>query len=146
MNYETVNLNQKTIVGVSAVTGNNDPEMGKIITGLWEKLYQGGINASIKNKVNEYAIGLYSDYSDDKYCVTAGNEVSKPENDQLSVKIIPAGKYAKFSVHGHMEKAVAEAWEEIWKMDLDRSYTGDFEEYLNDNWENANIDIYVALK
>ncbi|HAQ41975.1 MAG TPA: AraC family transcriptional regulator [Clostridiales bacterium] len=146
MNYETVNLNQKTIVGVSAVTGNNDPEMGKIITGLWEKLYQGGINASIKNKVNEYAIGLYSDYSDDKYCVTAGNEVSKPENDQLSVKIIPAGKYAKFSVHGHMEKAVAESWEEIWKMDLDRSFTGDFEEYLNDNWENANIDIYVALK
>jgi predicted transcriptional regulator YdeE len=146
MNYEIVNLEQKTVVGVSAITSNADSQMGAVIGGLWEKLYQGGVNAAIKNKINEYAIGLYSDYSKDQYCVTAGNEVSKPENDELTVKIIPAARYAKFSVHGHMEKAVAEAWGEIWKMDLDRSFTGDFEEYLNSDWENADIDIYIALK
>lgn len=145
MNYEVVNLEAKVVVGVSAITGNSDPEMGKIIGSLWEKLYQGGINSDIKNKVNEYAIGLYSDYTADQYCVTAGNEVSKAENAELAVKTIPAGKYAKFSVHGHMEKAVADAWGEIWKMDLDRSFTGDFEEYLNCNFENCDIDIYVAL-
>lgn len=146
MNCEIVNLEQKTVVGVSAITSNADPKMGEVISGLWEKLYQGGVNAAIKNKINEYAIGLYSDYSNDKYSVTAGNEVSEPGNDELIVKIIPAGKYAKFSVHGHMEKAVAEAWGEIWKTDLDRSFTGDFEEYLNSDWENADIDIYIALK
>ena len=146
MNYEIVNLGQKTVVGVSAVTGNADPKMGEIISGLWKKLYEGGINAAIKNKSNEYAIGLYSDYSDGQYRVTAGNEVSKPENDELTVKIISAGKYAKFSVHGHMQTAVAEAWGEIWKMNLNRSYTGDFEEYLNSDWENADIDIYIALQ
>lgn len=146
MNYEIVNLEQKTVVGIGAVTANSDPKMGEIISELWRKLYYGGVNATIKNKVNEYAIGLYSDYSNDQYCVTAGNEVSRPENDELSVKIIPAGKYTKFSVHGHMEKAVAEAWGEIWKMDLDRSFTGDFEEYLNSDWENGDIDIYIALK
>ncbi len=146
MNYEIVNLEQKTVVGVSAITGNADPKMGEVIGGLWKKLYQGGVNATIKNKINEYAIGLYSDYSNDQYCVTAGNEVSKPENDELTVKMIPAGKYAKFFVHGNMEKAVAEAWGEIWKMDLDRSFTGDFEEYLNIDGENADIDIYIALK
>lgn len=146
MDYEIVDLEQKTVVGISAITGNADPKMGKVISELWEKLYQGGINATIKNKINEYAIGLYSDYLNDQYCVTAGNEVSKPENYELTVKIIPAGKYAKFSVHGHMEKAVAETWREIWKMDLDRSFTGDFEEYLNSDWQNADIDIYIALK
>ncbi len=146
MNYEIVNLNEKIIVGVSGITGNSDPEMSKIIGGLWEKLYQGGINPIIKNKVNEYAIGLYSDYSDDKYCVTAGNEVSKAENADLTKKTIPAGKYAKFSVHGHMEKAVADAWREIWQMDLDRSFKCDFEEYLNCDFENCDIDIYIALK
>lgn len=146
MKYEIVNLDEKIVVGVSAVTGNNDPEMGKIIGGLWEKLYQSGINANIKNKVNEYAIGLYSDYSDDRYSVTAGNEVSKAENPDLTVKIIPAGKYAKFSVHGHMEKAVSEAWGKIWPLDLDRSFTGDFEEYLNADFENCDINIYIALK
>lgn len=146
MNYEVVNLEGKIIVGVSAVTGNSDPEMGKIIGGLWEKLYQGGVNAVIKNKVNEYAIGLYSDYTFDGYRVTAGNEVSKAENPDLTVKTIPAGKYAKFSVHGHMEKAVADAWAEIWQINLDRSFTGDFEEYLNSDFENSDIDIYIALK
>ena len=146
MNYEIVNLEQKIVVGVSAITGNADPKMGEVISGLWGKLYQGGVNAAIKNKINEYAIGLYSDYSNDQYSVTAGNEVSKPENDELIVKIIPAGKYAKFSVHGNMEKAVAKAWGEIWQTDLDRSFTGDFEEYLNSDWENADIDIYIALK
>lgn len=146
MNYEIVNLDKKTIVGVSAVTSNEDPKMGEVIGGLWEKLYMGGVNAAIKNKINEYAIGLYSDYSNGKYCVTAGNEVSKAENDDLTVKTIPAGRYAKFSVHGHMEKAVAEAWGEIWTTELERSFTGDFEEYLNSDWENADIDIYVALK
>ena len=146
MNYEIVNLEQKTVVGISAVTSNADPKMCKIIGDLWGKLYQGGVNASIKNKINEYAIGLYSDYSDDKYCVTVGNEVSKAENQELTVKIIPAGRYAKFSIHGHMQEAVAKAWGEIWKMDMDRSFTGDFEEYLNSDWDNADINIYIALK
>lgn len=146
MNYEIVNLEQKTVVGVSAITGNNDPKMSDIIGGLWDKLYQTGVYEKINNKINEYAIGLYSDYTADKYCVTAGNEVSKADNDDLIVKVIRAGKYAKFSVHGNMQKAVADAWGEIWKMNLDRSFTGDFEEYLNCDFENADIDIYIALK
>lgn len=152
MNYEIVNLQQKIVVGVSAITSNSDPKMGKIIDGLWQKLYKDGVHTTIKNKVNEHFIGLYSDYLDDKYCVTAGSEVSKQDNDKLTLKIIPAGKYAKFSVHGSMQKVVGEAWTEIWKMNLDRSYTGDFEEYLNfqeyfnGNTQNADIDIFIALK
>lgn len=146
MNYEVVNLKSKILVGVSAITGNNDPKMNEIIGSLWEKLYSQKINTTIKNNINDYAIGLYSDYSKDQYCVTCGIEVSEPKNDELTVKIIPAGKYAKFSIHGNIEKVVAEAWEEIWKMDLDRSFTGDFEEYLNNDWNNADIDIYIALK
>ncbi len=146
MDYEIVSLEQKTVVGVSAITSNNDPKMSEVIGGLWEKLYQGGVSISIKNKLNEHAIGLYSDYAKDKYCVIVGNEVSKAENGELTVKTIPAGKYAKFSVHGHMVKAVAAAWDKIWKMDLNRSFAADFEEYLNSDWENADIDIYIALK
>lgn len=146
MKYEVVNLEEKIVVGVSAVTSNDSPDMGAVIGGLWEKLYQGGINDKIKNKVNQYAIGLYSDYSGEKYTVTAGNEVSANENEDLSVKIIPAGKYAKFQIHGNMVTAVADAWNEIWNMNLERSFTGDFEEYLNSDWENADINIYIALR
>ncbi len=146
MKYEVVNLEEKIIAGISAVTSNNSPKMTEVIGNLWTELYQGGISQSIQNKVNSYAIGLYSDYSGDNYTVTVGNEVSKAENDKLTVKVIPAGRYAKFSVHGNMVTAVAEAWSEIWKINLDRSFTGDFEEYLNSDNENADIDIYIALK
>lgn len=146
MNYEIITLDEKIVVGVSATTSNDDPNMGNIITGLWEKLYQGGVNEAIKNKVNQYAIGLYSDYTATGYCVTAGNQVSKAENPALTVKTIPAGRYAKFSVHGHMERAVAQAWSEIWQMDLPRSFTGDFEEYLSDDFENCHIDLYISLR
>ncbi len=146
MTYEIVNLEEKIVVGVSAVTGNSDPEMGAIIGGLWEKLYQGGINEQIKNKVNEYAIGLYSDYKDDQYCVTVGSEVSKADNENLTAKVIPAGRYAKFSIHGHMVQAVAQAWEAIWQLDLERSFTGDFEEYYNCDATQADIAIYIALR
>ncbi len=146
MKYEVVNLEEKVIAGISAVTSNNSPKMTEVIGKLWAELYQGGISQNIKNKVNSYAIGLYSDYSGDNYTVTVGNEISKPENDELTVKVIPAGRYAKFSVHGNMVASVAEAWSEIWKMNLDRSFTVDFEEYLNSDDENADIDIYIALK
>lgn len=146
MNYEIVNLEEKIVVGISAITSNDDPNMGKVIGGLWEKLYQDGINETIKNKVNEYAIGLYSDYEDNKYTVTVGNEVCKAENEGITIKKIPSGKYAKFFIEGNMQKAVAEAWNEICKMDLDRSYEADFEEYLNADFDNAKINIYISLK
>src|SRR5690606_12604280 len=128
------------------ITGNTDSKVGDIIGGIWENLYQCGINTTIKKKINDRSIGLYSDYSNDQYCVTVGCEVSKLENEELAVKIIPAGKFAKFSIHGNVTTDVADAWRKIWEMDLNRSYTGDFEEYLNSDGENAGIDIYIALK
>jgi len=146
MKYEVVNLEEKIIVGLSAVTSNSSPDMGEVIGNLWGKFYQGGISQSVKNKMNSFAIGLYSEYSGDNYTVTVGNEVSKPENEELTVKVIPGGKYAKFSIHGNMVTAVADAWREIWKMNLERSFTGDFEEYISNDFENADIDIYIALK
>lgn len=150
MEYEIVNLKQKTLVGISVKTSNDSPDMGNVIGGLWGNFYGRGIHEQIKNTVNEFAIGLYSDYTDDRngYCITVGNEVSSLDenNKNLDVKIISAGKYAKFSICGNMVTAVANAWQQIWQINLDRSFTGDFEEYKNADVENAEIDIYVALK
>lgn len=154
MNYEIINLNEKIIVGVSANTSHDDPKMLKIISGLWHELYSNGINGKIENKINNYAIGLYSDYTNNSFTVTAGNEVSKNTNPEFTQKIIPAGKYAKFSVSGKyavcgdgdMQKALVDAWSQISKMDLNRSFTGDFEEYINCDCKNAEINIYIALK
>lgn len=151
MDYEIVTLAKKTVVGLTARTKNSDADMGAIIGSLWQKLYVGGVYPTIQNKVNEYSIGLYSDYLEknhsSEYSITAGCEVSVASNipPDTIVKIIPAGKYAKFSVHGHMESAVNDFWNEFWKMNLDRSYAADFEEYLNADFENADINIFISL-
>ena len=59
---------------------------------------------------------------------------------------IPAGRYARFVVKGHMQRAVAAFWQELWSMDLDRAFGTDFEEYRNQDVENAEVHIYVGLR
>lgn len=143
MNYEIVELKEKTIVGFAARTSNEDPQMGAIIGDLWKQLYTPENTEKIQNRVNSYAIGLYSNYDKEGYQVTAGFEVSDAENGNgFAVKTIPAGRYAKFSVHGDMIEAVTNSWKEIWETPLDRTFTGDFEEYLS----QKDIDIYIAIK
>lgn len=143
MNYEIVELKEKIIVGVAAETSNQDPKMSEIIGGLWQQLYTPTVVGAIVDRVNTYAIGLYSDYEGENYMVTAGFEVkSVPQDTNFTVKTIPGGRYAKFSVHGDMVEAVAAAWGEIWSTPLERTYTGDFEEYTS----MEDIDIYIAIK
>ena len=90
-----------------------------------------------------------TDYVGMEYDTTVGCEVEKstliPEG--MTEKIIPAGKYAKFVLHGDVVKTVQQAWEDIWKMNLERTFTGDFEEYQEgEDMENMEIYIYVAIK
>jgi predicted transcriptional regulator YdeE len=124
--------------------------MPMIIGSLWQRFYQNGIYASIPNKVNDKTFGIYSDYESDvnsEYSVTVACEVNSAESmpKDVAVAKIPSGKYAKFVVKGHIQKAVAEFWEKFWQMELDRSYKCDFEEYQNGNIENAEIHIYISL-
>ena len=150
MDYEIVTLKEKIAVGVSARTNNASPDMGAVIEGLWNRLYKEGVYATIPCKVNEKALGIYTDYAGDwkaDYTVFAACETTaEPQGDQYSICRIPAGRYAKFVVHGDMVQAVAAAWQKIWQMDLPRTFQCDFEEYQDDCMDNAEIHIYVGLK
>ncbi len=151
MEYEIVTLEEKIAVGISARTNNNSPNMGAVIGGLWNRFYTEGIYASIPEKANEKALGVYTDYAGDEkadYTAIVACETRKQpqENEKYTVHRIPAGRYAKFIVHGDMVQAVADAWMEIWKMNLPRTFLSDFEEYQDDNMEDATIHIYVGLK
>ena len=56
--------------------------------------------------------------------------------------------YKKFTAKGDLTKgAVYEKWNTIWKTDLDRSYTADFEIYgeAAQNPLNAEVDIFIAV-
>lgn len=153
MEYEIVNLEGKTIVGISEKTGNSDPRASEVIGGLWSRFIEEEVYKNIVEKKSEYPICLYSNYknidvSDEEleYDFTIGYDAPSEKNLNFISKVIPSGKYAKFLVRGNVSTAVSKAWSEIWQMDLERSYTGDFEEYLNESMDSAEIAIYVALK
>lgn len=152
MKYDIVTLEEKVAAGLSARTNNNSPDMGSVIGGLWQQFYSdNGAYGKINNKANEKSLGIYSDYAGDEkddYTVTAACEVTTAESQpaEVVIKKLPAGKYARFVVEGHMQKAVADFWEKLWTLDLDRSFTCDFEEYQNADMEHAVIHIYISLK
>ena len=150
MEYEIVTLEEKIAVGVSARTNNASPDMGAVIGGLWNCFYNEGVYASVPDKANAKALGIYTEYEGDEkadYTAMAACETSAgPEGENYAVCRIPAGKYAKFVIHGDMVQAVGAAWQEIWKMNLPRAFQCDFEEYQDDCMENAEIHIYVGLK
>ena len=151
MNYEVVNLKEKTVAGITIRTSNNDTNMTKDIGETWQKFFEGGIYESILNKENDNTIGLYTNYEDKvngTYDVVVCCEISKEENlsAEIDVKKISEGKYAKFVAKGNVQKAVAECWNKIWLMDLDRKYSFDFEEYIGGcDMDNAEINIYISI-
>ena len=150
MHYEVVELAEKTVVGLAARTNNLDPQMAQTIGLLWQRLF-GGLYERIAHRADGHTIGLYSDYTDGvagDYTVTVGCAVTKAQGqpEETVVKIIPAGRYAKFVVVGDQVEAVGSAWAEIWQMPLKRTYTGDFEEYVSVMEDGqCEIHLYIAI-
>lgn len=151
MNYQIVQLQAKKVAGLKIRTNNQSETMGREIGALWQKFYNGAFS-SIPGQVTGYGIGLYTNYASDQSgdydmfaCCEVTEEAVIPE--QFETAVIPAGSYAEFVVHGDVQRDVAAFWEELWQMPLNRSFTGDFEEYrCTDSMENARIHIFIALK
>ena len=127
--------------------------MSAVIGDLWTRFYMDGIYGSIENKVNDKALGIYTDYAGNEtndYTIivaaeTANETQPRADENNLVIRKIPAGTYAKFIVRGDLHKAVAEFWQELWNMELPRSFACDFEEYQNSDMENAEIHMYISL-
>ena len=85
--------------------------------------------------------------------VVAGIE-ARTNNNSPDMGMVIGGLWNHFYQDGIYEsipnkitqKALAEFWQELWKMDLPRAYQCDFEEYQNDSMEECEIHIYIGLK
>lgn len=96
-------------------------------------------------------MGVYTDYEggpEDDYCIIVACEIdgSTTAPDGTVFRIIPAGRYARFIVKGELHTAVAAFWQELWTMDLPRTFQYDFEEYQNDDNKHAEIHMYISLE
>lgn len=169
MEYEIVNLKEKSVIGLMKKTTNHNGQAMMDIGLLWQDFFERGFYNNIPCKVNHKTIGLYTDYEGDytkPYHFLACSEVSDTgeidetlktqtsyeANSVFVKKTIEAGTYARFIIYGDVQKSVGEFWCEFWKnceaMNLERNYTFDFEEYQNNtnDMTNQEIHIYISIK
>lgn len=153
MDYKIVYLEEKTVAGITARTNNSSPQMGEVIGGLWNRFFE-EVYGEIPNKISPFTLGIYTDYSSDEtgdYTIMTACEVIPNGDNLLETLKIPAGKYAEFEIVGDMNtteqfKEIQRLWQEIWKMDLERSFVCDFEEYRSNDPNKADIHIFIGLK
>jgi predicted transcriptional regulator YdeE len=148
------------VAGVTART-NNAKEMsgnGKI-GDVWETFLQPSLVVKIPHRIGVDLVAVYTDYENDHtghYTYLLGLPISsteaQPEN--LTVKHVPAGRYAVFSSgRGPVAQVVQEVWQRIWSMSPEelggtRAFRTDYEIYdqRSTDPENAQVDVYVGLR
>lgn len=151
---EKSNIEAFRIIGISIRTTNENGQSTKDIGGLWKKFMTEGILGKIPNKIDNTVYSIYTDYQSDHtefYTTILGCKVQNIETfpDGMIARNFTGGSYARFVVNGDLTKgAVFVEWLKIWKMDLNRTYTADFEVYGKkaQNPADAEVEIFVAIQ
>ncbi|MEM9648503.1 MAG: GyrI-like domain-containing protein [Bacteroidota bacterium] len=143
-----------TIVGLSARTSNNPGEADRDIPKLWERFMAENTINRIPHKVDQTIYAIYTDYEGDHtqpYTIVIGCNVDSLDNipEDLTVKLIPEAEYTRFIAKGDLTKdAVINTWMDIWKTDLNRTYTTDIEVYGDKAVDptNGEAEILIATR
>lgn len=120
---------------------------------LWQQFMGEGIANKITGKLSPDIYAVYFEYDGDHtqpYSFFIGCKVSTDAEtpDGLQSIDIPNQNYTIVTANGKMPDCVANAWQEIWKSDIERAYGYDFEVYneLSADWENAVVAIYLSVE
>jgi len=151
MNYTVEKRNQTFFIGLELRTNNE--ECSSAMPAHQERFFKENILAKIPNKINGNILALYTDYEGDytkSYSWILGCEVSSLDEIPAGLvgKVIPESKYAVFTTHGEFPQGLIAAWQAVWKSDLFRSYTSDFELYRSDfnPQKNPEVKVYIAIE
>ncbi|MGG6230527.1 GyrI-like domain-containing protein [Tenacibaculum sp. SDUM215027] len=141
------------VVGVSVRTTNENQQAAKDIPALWQRFMSENITEQIPNKSSNEIYAVYTDYESDHtkpYTTIIGCKVKDiatvPEG--MTYKRIEAPDYKKYIAQGNLtEGVVYDKWLEIWKEDINRAYTSDYEVYgakASDS-TNAEVEIFIGV-
>lgn len=141
------------LVGISVQTTNENNQAATDIAELWQRFLNEQIAESIPDKISQEILSLYTDYEGDymkPYLAIIGCKVSSLDNvpKGLVGRQFEGGTYVNMSARGDLMKGlIVNQWTEIWKMDLKRSYTADFELFGEkaQNPSDAEVDFFVAV-
>lgn len=139
------------VIGIQMKTTNSNGQSGRDIAHFWEKFRKENIFEKIPNKKSQDVFALYTDYEGDynhPYSYMIGSEVTSLEDIPAGMvgKIIPTADYTIIKAQGKFPECLIQAWQNIWKSDLNRSYRFDFEVYNISDPNNADIDVYIGVK
>ena len=140
------------IIGISVRTTNENQQAATDIGALWNTFMTENILAKIPNKIDNTIYSVYTDYESDytkPYTTILGCKVKNLDTipEGMVAISIDGGTYTEFLSKGNLtEGVVFNEWLKIWKMDLNRKYTTDFEVYDEraQNPTDAEVAIYVA--
>ena len=153
MKYETKELSQFYIVGISVRTTNQNGQSQKDIGDLFTKYMIGNSAAQIHNKVSEDTYCVYTDYESDangKYTTLLGCRVKSLDSIPAGMVgiIVPKSKYNVYTSTGKLPDCVVSTWMGIWSTDIKRKYAADFDVYGPKamNPANAEVETYLSVK
>ncbi len=140
------------IIGIAVRTTNENGQAGKDIEALWERFMAEKVQEKIPNKIDNDIYGIYTDYESDHtkpYTAILGCKVHNlsevPEG--FVSKKLGGGNFVKFEATGDLRQGIVyQKWLDIWEMDLDRTYSADFEIYGKQaqNPSSATVEIHIA--
>ncbi len=144
---------KRLVIGIPIRTSNENGRFQKDVSPLWDRFFREKIADKIPNKTGQSPIAVYTDYEGDytqPFTYILGYEV-------FSLKEIPEGMrgveispspYAVFTAKGEFPKSMVQTWQTVWKSDLPRSYTTDFEIYPSDfnPQKKPEVRIYIGLE
>lgn len=151
----SLKLPEITLLGIKLPfqTTNENGQSMKDCGALWQQFETNDTVSKIPNKLNEQVYAVYYGYQGDhtqpySYFIGCPVEESSEVPDGLEKLHIPQDSYLKKTASGKMPDCVANAWLEIWKSELNRSYHFDFEIYdhRSQNWDQSEVDIYLSVK
>ncbi len=151
---KTMTFDPFTIIGISVRTINHEDTAAKDIGELWNRFMTQKIASKIPNKIDESIFSIYTNYEGDftkPYDTILGCKVSSLDEipEGMVGQVFDGGKYTQFVSKGDLNKGIVyNTWEEIWKTDINRAYTADFEIYGEKSMNplNAEVDIFIAIK
>jgi len=118
-----------------------------------ERFMEENIMNRIPNKDGHTIFCLYTNYESDHlhpYDVVLGCKVKNTDNIPEGFTHLNVPATENFLAKGNIEQgeAVIATWMEVWKSDLNRTYSVDYEVYdeRSADLKNAEVDIFIALK
>ena len=151
MNRTIENQKQKYFIGLELRTDNEKCSLE--MPAHKDKFFKENTLAKIPNKINGDILAVYTDYEGDHtkpYSWILGCEVSSLNDvpEGLVGKVIAPSQYAVFTTQGAFPHGLIAVWQEIWKSNLKRSFSTDFEIYRStfDPEKNPEVKVYIALE